>query len=63
MPGKTWVLLADQQTVYGAFVLGDQLRPGAKTLIQALQQQRKTSEFIQWRSSRGSAIYCPSGGN
>lgn len=41
MPGKTWVLLADQQTVYGAFVLGDQLRPGAKTLIQALQQQGK----------------------
>jgi len=41
MPGKTWVLLADQQTVYSAFVLGDQLRPGAKSLIQALQQQGK----------------------
>jgi Cu2+-exporting ATPase len=41
MPGKTWVLLADKRTVYGAFVLGDQLRPGAKSLIQALQQQGK----------------------
>ena len=37
--GNTLVLIANYYTIYGVFVLGDKIRPGAKELIQTLQQQ------------------------
>ncbi len=45
-PGHTLVFLADTYTVYGALSLGDQIRPGARELIQALQQQGKTISLL-----------------
>lgn len=39
--GHTLVLLADSHTLYAAFILGDNLRTGARELIQALQHRHK----------------------
>ena len=40
--GNTLVLLANRQSLLGAFILGDEIRSGAQELIQALQQQGKS---------------------
>jgi Cu2+-exporting ATPase len=45
-PGHTFVLLADTHTLYGALILGDQIRSGARELIQTLQQQGKTISLL-----------------
>ena len=45
-PGHTLVLLADTDTCYGALIFGDQIRPGAPELIQALQQQGKVISLL-----------------
>ena len=45
-PGYTFVLLADTHTLYGALILGDQIRPGARELIQALQRQGKAISLL-----------------
>ncbi|NJO16973.1 MAG: heavy metal translocating P-type ATPase [Thioploca sp.] len=44
--GHTFVLLADTHTLYGALILGDQIRPGAQELIQALQRQGKAISLL-----------------
>ncbi|RKZ38409.1 MAG: cation transporter, partial [Gammaproteobacteria bacterium] len=40
--GNTLVLLANRQSLLGAFILGDEIRSGAQKLIQTLQQQGKS---------------------
>lgn len=40
--GHTVVLLADTQVIHSAFVLGDQIRADAHTLVHSLQQSGKT---------------------
>ncbi|MCV6639207.1 heavy metal translocating P-type ATPase [Candidatus Albibeggiatoa sp. nov. NOAA] len=44
--GHSLVLLADQQHIYAAFVLGDSLRDGAKELVQTLLQQGKQVSLL-----------------
>lgn len=44
--GHTLVIFADAHTLYGALILGDQIRPGARELIQALQQQGKAISLL-----------------
>jgi len=43
---STLVFLADAHTLYAAFELGDQLRPGARELVQALQQRGKIVSLL-----------------
>jgi Cu2+-exporting ATPase len=42
----TLVFLANHQSVIGAFVFGDEIRDGARELIQALQQQGKSVSLL-----------------
>jgi Cu2+-exporting ATPase len=44
--GNTLVLLADRQTIWNAFLLGDDIRPSALELIQALKQQGKAITLL-----------------
>ncbi len=44
--GNTLVLLANNQSIFAAFVLGDEIRHGARDLIQALQQQGKSVSLL-----------------
>ncbi len=44
--GNTLVLLANTQSLLAAFQLGDEIRHGARELIQALQQQGKTVSLL-----------------
>ncbi|MDM8561078.1 heavy metal translocating P-type ATPase [Candidatus Parabeggiatoa sp. HSG14] len=44
--GNTLVLLANSQALLSIFILGDEIRDGAKNLIQNLQQQGKTVTLL-----------------
>ncbi|RKZ89919.1 MAG: cation transporter [Candidatus Parabeggiatoa sp. nov. 1] len=44
--GNTLVLLANSQSLLGAFILGDDIRIGSRELIQALQQQGKSVSLL-----------------
>jgi Cu2+-exporting ATPase len=44
--GRTLVWLADRRTLYCAFVLDDEIRPGAAELIQALRAQGKRISLL-----------------
>ncbi|EDN68212.1 hypothetical protein BGP_0535 [Beggiatoa sp. PS] len=44
--GHTLVLLANHQAILGAFILNDEIRAGARELIQALQQQGKSVSLL-----------------
>ncbi len=53
--GHTLVLLADKTVIYAAFLLSDEIRQGAETLITALKQQGKTVVLLtgdHWSAAR-----------
>jgi len=61
--GNTLVLLADIHTIYSAFVLGDDIRAGARELIQSLQQQGQSVSLLSgdhayaaWRVAKAVGI-------
>jgi len=44
--GNTLVLFADAQTIYGAFLFADEIRAGARELVESLQEQGKSVSLL-----------------